>query len=85
LDEPETAKKAGKPGKTKNDIVITGPATVLLRAERMKRGNGRTYTISFAIEDESGNAAAGLRPVCVPRKKRAGHAIDGGPAYTVTP
>lgn len=55
-------------GDTANDIRITGPLTVELRAERAGKGSGRTYTITVEVKDASGNAATKTATVIVPRK-----------------
>jgi rhamnogalacturonan endolyase len=53
-------------GHTAPDWKITGPSTVLLRAERSGRGTGRVYTITVAGEDEAGNVASKTVTVNVP-------------------
>jgi predicted extracellular nuclease len=40
-------------GDTTNDIVITGPLTVNLRAERSGTGSGRVYTLMAACQDHA--------------------------------
>ena len=40
------------------DWEITGDLTVNLRAEREKKGPGRTYTITVECADTSGNTSA---------------------------
>jgi hypothetical protein len=37
----------------------------LLRAERMARGRGRTYAITYEVVDASGNVGAGMATVIV--------------------
>jgi hypothetical protein len=59
-------------GDTTGDIVITGPLTVQLRAER-SQGVDRVYTITIASTDFSGNAAFGTVNVTVSQSNR-GHA-----------
>jgi hypothetical protein len=54
-------------GDTANDIQITGPMTVKLRAERSGNGNGRIYTITVEAEDGAGNATTGVVTVVVPK------------------
>ena len=56
------------------DWRITGDLTLLLRAERSGRGDGRTYTIALECRDASGNLSTGAATVLVPRDR--GH---GGP------
>lgn len=56
-------------GDTPNDIVITGPLTVQLRAERSGKGTGRTYTITVKATDASGNSSSATTQVVVPRGK----------------
>ena len=55
-------------GDTPGDIVITGPLSVQLRAERSGKGSGRVYTITVAVSDSSGNVATGTTTVVAPRK-----------------
>ena len=56
-------------GDTANDIVITGPNTVNLRAERSGKGNGRIYTITFAASDTAGNTSTKTVTVLVPKSQ----------------
>ncbi|MEO8682229.1 MAG: HYR domain-containing protein, partial [Vicinamibacterales bacterium] len=53
-------------GDTANDIVITGPLRVELRAERRGGGPGRVYTIQVRCTDAAGNAASSSTTVAVP-------------------
>lgn len=55
-------------GDTVNDIRITGPLTVELRAERAGKGPGRTYTITVEVKDAAGNVATATTAVFVPKK-----------------
>lgn len=50
-------------GNTEPDWVITGPLTLLLRAERSGNGSGRIYTITVECTDGSGNTST--KPVLV--------------------
>jgi uncharacterized protein YegL len=54
-------------GDTANDIVITGPLSVDLRAERSGNGPGRVYTIDVACTDAAGNTATSSTQVSVPK------------------
>ena len=54
-------------GDTAFDIQTTGDLSLLLRAERSGKGNGRTYTITVKCQDEVGNASTGTVTVTVPR------------------
>ena len=56
-------------GDTAGDIVITGPLTVNLRAERSGNGNGRTYTITVEARDAAGNASTKTTTVFVPHSQ----------------
>ncbi|MBN1430789.1 MAG: hypothetical protein JXB07_20635 [Anaerolineae bacterium] len=42
-------------GDTAGDIIIQPDGTILLRAERSGRGQGRIYTITYSAQDASGN------------------------------
>ena len=84
-DEPEEALGEGD-GNTTADIVIKGPQTVDLRAEREGTGNGRVYTINYKVTDTSGNTATGSSQVWVPHDQGKGATtVDDGAAagYTV--
>lgn len=71
-------------GDTSPDAVIQGD-TVLLRAERSGRGNGRVYHIGFVAEDVYGASCEGTVAVKVPHNAKAFQSvIDGGPLYDAT-
>jgi hypothetical protein len=53
-------------GHTAPDWKITGPLTVLLRAERSGSGSGRVYTINVEAKDDAGNVALKAVTVNVP-------------------
>ena len=72
-------------GNTLNDIVIAGDCkSVQLRAERAGGGDGRVYTITFQVQDASGNVGTATARVFVPKSQNSGPAIDSGPHYTVS-
>jgi hypothetical protein len=50
--------------------------SVLIRAERDRRGDGRVYRIAFTASDEQGAACTGTATVSVPRH---GQAVDSAP------
>jgi uncharacterized protein YegL len=54
-------------GDTANDVIITGPLSVNLRAERSGNGPGRTYTITVTCTDAAGNSAVSATTVAVPK------------------
>lgn len=85
-DEPEDAKGNGD-GNTKDDIVIVGPSSFKVRAEREGTGNGRVYGIIFVVTDAAGNETTTTAYVGVPHDQSGDPAVDDGPAagYTVTP
>jgi hypothetical protein len=69
-------------GDTPTDAIINADGTVLLRAERSGKGNGRVYHIHFTAADLEGSAS-GVVDVCVPHnRKRA--AVDGGELHDST-
>ena len=53
-------------GDTANDIVIQPDGTILLRAERSGKGNGRIYTITYSAQDAAGNITVKTITVLVP-------------------
>jgi hypothetical protein len=66
------------PGKNKNpDWTQTAPLTVMLRAERLGKGNGRTYTLTIESADTSGNTATKNVTVSVPHDQRANASSSG--------
>jgi hypothetical protein len=69
-------------GDTAVDAVINADGTVLLRAERSGKGDGRVYHVHFTASDLEGSAS-GVVTVCVP-KDRKSTAIDGGGLYNST-
>jgi hypothetical protein len=73
--EPDDAAGAGD-GATTGDIDGLAPGTadseVLLRAERIADGPGRTYTIRYLATDRSGNATPASCEVTVPHSAAAG-------------
>jgi hypothetical protein len=68
-DEPDNAKGNGD-GNTVDDIQGTEIGTedyeFQLRAERAGKGDGRVYTITYAVTDASGNSANASATVAVP-------------------
>lgn len=56
-------------GDTANDVEITGPLTVTLRAERSGKGGGRTNTITVEVADAAGNTSHGTCTVVVPKSR----------------
>jgi hypothetical protein len=74
-DEPVT----GPPGTTSPDAKLTSAgadsASVLLRAERDPRGNGRVYFIAFTVSDGT-DTCSGTVSVTVPRKKGVAAVAD---------
>jgi len=79
-DEEEIGKSSGN---TLNDIVI-GPdcKSVQLRAERQTGGDGRVYTITLRVTDQSGNSKTTTARVYVP-SSNGQTAVDSGVKYTV--
>lgn len=78
-DEPENGSGDGN---TVDDIVISPDGqSVHLRAERSGGGDGRVYTIYFAVSDKKGNEASGRCVVSVPHDQGGGAAVAGPPQY----
>lgn len=62
-DEPDNGPDDGN---TVDDIVIVDDETFLLRAERSGIGDGRTYTVTYEVQDSCGNTTIGTATVEVP-------------------
>ena len=69
-------------GDTAVDAIINPDGTVLLRAERSGKGDGRVYHVHFTASDLEGSAA-GVVTVCVPHNRKS-EAVDGGELYNST-
>ena len=70
-------------GDTAIDAIINGDGTVLLRAERSGKGNGRVYHVHFTASDFEGSVS-GVVKVSVPHDKKSDVAIDGGELFDST-
>jgi hypothetical protein len=84
-DEVEDAQGNGD-GHTTGDIVITGPSSFQLRAERQGKGNGRIYGVRFQVLDSAGATQTATCKFVVPHDQSDREGIDNGAAsgYTVT-
>jgi len=69
-------------GDTAIDAIINGDGTVLLRAERSGKGDGRVYRISFTASDLEGSSS-GMVTVSVPQSVKK-PAIDSGGTFNST-
>lgn len=69
-------------GDTAVDAVINADGTVLLRAERSGKGDGRVYHIHFTASDQEG-ATSGVVNVCVQHNKKS-IATDNGELFNST-
>jgi hypothetical protein len=81
-DEPENSIGDGN---TMNDMVILGPSSFEVRAEREGTSNGRVYTIHFDVTDSSGAITHASCQVGVPHDQSGAPPIDDGAAagYTI--
>jgi hypothetical protein len=52
------------------DVQVTGPLSLLLRAERAGNGRARVYTITVQSRDAAGNASSAAVTVTVPHDRR---------------
>jgi hypothetical protein len=75
-DEPDGG---GGDGDTSNDCVLVDSDSVDVRAERDGNGNGRVYTIHYAVTDGSNNTSEHVCKVTVPHSRNGRPAIDDGP------
>ena len=75
-------------GDTAIDAIINADGTVMLRAERSGKGNGRVYHVHFTASDPEsqalGTSVSGIVKVSVPHSKKTDAAIDGGELYDST-
>ena len=69
-------------GDTAVDAIINPNGTVLLRAERSGKGDGRMYHVHFTAADLEGSASGAVN-VCVPHNRKS-VVIDGGELYLST-
>ena len=79
-DEPTNGQGDGD---TAIDAIINADGTVLLRAERSGKGNGRVYHIHFTASDFEGSCSH-VVTVSVPHDKKGDVAIDGGELFDST-
>jgi hypothetical protein len=56
-------------GDTGPDWIVTGTNGIQLRAERSGTGNGRTYTITYVVTDQSSNSTTISATVMVPKSQ----------------
>lgn len=71
-------------GDTAIDAIINADGTsVLLRAERSGKGDGRVYRVSFTASDYEGSSS-GVVKVVVPKSKKTDVAIDSGVSFDST-
>jgi hypothetical protein len=67
------------------DATGIGKPVVSIRADRVGKGDGRVYHLSFEAFDPSGASCAGTVQVCVPHDQRTGRTCgDGGPLFDST-
>jgi hypothetical protein len=70
-------------GDTPIDAIINADGTVLLRAERSGKGDGRVYRISFTASDPEGSIS-GVVKVSVPHSAKKPAIDSSGPLYDST-
>jgi hypothetical protein len=82
-DEVEDANGNGD-GRTCDDMeVVVGHSSVRLRAEREGRGDGRIYTIHYAVKTDEGASAQSSCRVHVPHDQSGRGAVDSGVKFCV--
>lgn len=57
-------------GNTASDWQVTGPLTLLVRAERSGKGSGRVYSIRVECTDAAGNRSSSVVTVSVPHSMK---------------
>lgn len=70
-------------GDTAIDAIINSDGTVLLRAERSGKGDGRVYRVSFTARDLEGSVS-GVVKVGVPHSKKTDPLKDSGGVFDST-
>ena len=71
-------------GRTCEDMsIIVGKSFVQLRAEREGKGDGRVYTIHYAITNDAGISTAATCRVLVPHDQSGRTVVDSGVKYCV--
>lgn len=82
-DEPVDA---GGDGKTQGDIVILDQSSFQVRAERLRLGDGRVYSIDVEVTDTAGNTSVLTCRIGVPPEESGKEPVDSGAGagYTVT-
>ena len=76
-DEVEDANGNGD-GRTCEDMVIMDHTSVQLRSEREGRGDGRVYTLHYAITNDAGATTRSSCRVFVPHDQSGRGAVDSG-------
>ncbi len=81
-DEVEDANGNGD-GRTCEDMVIVDSKSVQLRSEREGRGDGRIYTIHYAVTNSAGATTQSSCRVYVPHDQSGRSAVDSGVKFCV--
>lgn len=82
-DEPEISSGDGH---KREDMKVTCPNLVKVRAERMGSGNGRVYTIVYRYYTKNGVSAEAEAHVAVPHDSAGKEIVnDDGSGYSITP
>ena len=71
-------------GDVSPDAVIQSQGTVLLRAERSGRGNGRVYEVHFMADDGHDGHCDGKVKVCAPHDRQPVTCVDDGQRFDAT-
>jgi len=81
--ESDEAEQAPGSGSTCRDIVLVGPNSAEVRAERIGNADGRVYTITFSATDAAGNVALATCEVEVTHDESGPPAVGGACAFCV--
>jgi hypothetical protein len=71
--EPDSVNKKDKPNDIQGFVVASPSTTGQLRAERIVKGPGRVYTLTWAGTDQAGSTTSCSATVTVPKKKPKKH------------
>jgi cysteine-rich repeat protein len=73
-----TCVSSDEPRGSEPDVLFVDATTVKVRVDRQAEGDGRVYSLHFAVRDAAGNVTQGLCPVGVPLERGGAPVQDSG-------